>query len=110
MRLLLDNNLSPRLIQQLADVFPGITHVEPVGLAESSDQDVWTYAMANRCLIVTKDSDFAEIQVLRGFPPKVVWIRLGNCTTAQLEALFRSHAEDLERFDADPDSGMLLLG
>jgi predicted nuclease of predicted toxin-antitoxin system len=109
MRLLLDNNLSPRLVQQLSDLFPEVAHVESAGLAEASDEEVWAHARDKAYLIVTKDSDFAEIQVLRGYPPKVVWIRLGNCTTTQLEGLLRHHSKALADFEADPASGMLLL-
>jgi predicted nuclease of predicted toxin-antitoxin system len=110
MKLLLDNNLSPRLVRQLSDLSQEVAHVEGAGLVEASDQEVWFYARDNACMIVTKDSDFAELQVLRGYPPKVVWNRIGNCTTSQLEALLRQHANALIDFEADPSSGMLLLG
>ena len=80
------------------------------GLGAASDQEVWDFAKENGFLIATKDSDFAELQVLRGFPPKVVWIRLGNCTTSQVDALLRHHANDLAAFEVEPASGMLLLG
>jgi len=109
MKILLDNNLSPRLAQRLSDVVPEIMHVESVGLAAASDQAVWAYAKANGCLIATKDADFAEILILQGFPPKVVWLRLGNCTTSQLESLLRTHAKLLAAFEADPASGLLHL-
>jgi len=110
MKLLLDNNLSPRLLERLADAYPGMVHVADAGLKSASDQDVWDFAQAQGCLIVTKDSDFMDLQVIRGFPPKVVMIHLGNCTTAQVVDLLRRHQADLLGFSQDPNSGMLLLG
>lgn len=109
MKLLLDNNLSPRLAHRLADLGQEIVHVESAGLASATDLTVWDLAKRNGLMIVTKDSDFSEIQVLQGFPPKVIWIRLGNCTTNQVELLIRNRMADLSSFEADPSAGMLLL-
>lgn len=58
MRLLFDQNLSHRLVGQLADVFPNSLHVRDIGLAQSSDDVVWAYARANGLSIVSKDADF----------------------------------------------------
>ena len=66
MRLLLDQNLSERLVKRLAKDFPGIIHVAMVGLEKDSDEAVWIYARDHQHLIVTKDADFAELEVLRG--------------------------------------------
>jgi predicted nuclease of predicted toxin-antitoxin system len=81
MKLLFDHNLSPRLVHRLADLYPASSHIFLVGLDQSPDLVVWTYAQINDYIIVTKDTDFSDMSVLRGFPPKVVWLRLGNCTT-----------------------------
>jgi len=78
MRLLFDHNLSPRLVRGLADRYSDTTHVFLVGLDRASDMAVWTYAQTNDYMIVTKDSDFSDVSVLRGFPPKVIWLRLGS--------------------------------
>lgn len=110
MKLLLDNNLSPRLPERLSDTYPGVAHVATHGMESASDEDVWGFARANGCLIVTKDSDFTELQVIRGFPPKVVLLRLGNCTTAQVEELLRRHQVDLLSFEQNPKVGLLILG
>jgi predicted nuclease of predicted toxin-antitoxin system len=110
MKLLLDNNLSPRLLERLAGAYPDMVHVADAGLNNASDQDVWNFAQAQGCVIVTKDSDFVDLQVIRGFPPKVVVIHLGNCTTAQVEDLLRRHQPDLLAFSQDPNAGLLLLG
>ncbi len=105
MTLLFDHNLSPRLVQRLADVFPLATHVALVGLADAPDAVVWAYAGNNALTIVTKDSDFTDIAVLRGVPPKVIWLRIGNCTTLAVELLIRHHTVGIMTFLHDPSAG-----
>lgn len=109
MKLLFDHNLSPRLVTRLGDLYPNSNHVYLVGLDQANDEIVWEYACEREYIIVTKDSDFNEIAILRGFPPKVVWIRLGNCTTNQIEALLRQHNEEVKTFSKDPNLGILTL-
>jgi predicted nuclease of predicted toxin-antitoxin system len=108
-KLLFDQNISPRLVLRLADIYPLASHVSLAGLDRATDDEVWAYAEANTFVIVTKDADFSDVSVLRGFPPKVVWLRLGNCTTTQIEqALRRGHAE-ISVFYGDPAAGLLEL-
>jgi predicted nuclease of predicted toxin-antitoxin system len=108
-KLLFDQNLSPRLVTQLADVFPDSQHVFQLGLDRASDDAVWTYARDHEFIIVTKDADFSELSALRGFPPKVLWLCLGNCTTAEIEALLRGHQTTIQQLFDDPDTGTLTL-
>lgn len=96
MKLLFDENLSPRLVAELSTEFPGSTHVHDVGLGSATDSAVWDFARDNGFIIVSKDSDFADLSVLYGAPPKVVWIRRGNCTTAAIAALLRMHVAGLD--------------
>jgi len=110
MKLLLDQNLSSRLSARLSEVYPSLTHVGDLGLSSASDAEVWEVALAGGYLIVTKDSDFVDLQVLRGFPPKVLWLRLGNCTTRRIEDVLRARAEDIQAFHASPEAGLLALG
>ncbi len=109
MKLLLDQNLPPRLAKDLADLFPASAHVSTLGLDQSDDDDLWTCARDHDYLLVSKDADFTDLSTLRGFPPKPIWIRLGNCTTAEIEELLRSHAEDIRQMTADADVGVLML-
>lgn len=109
MKLLFDHNLSPRLVARLSDLYPNSNHVYLIGLDQASDEVVWQYARENEFIIVTKDLDYNELVILRGFPPKVVWIRLGNCTTCQIEALLRLHNEDIKELSEDPNLGLLTL-
>jgi predicted nuclease of predicted toxin-antitoxin system len=109
MKLLFDQNLSPKLVNRLADLFPGSSHVQLVGLNCASDDQIWEHARSNGFAIVSKDEDYNNLSVLRGQPPKVIWLQLGNCTTAQVEAVFRTRFPDIEAFDKDPSAGTIVL-
>jgi predicted nuclease of predicted toxin-antitoxin system len=109
MKLLFDENLSPGLVGLLAAEFPGSQHVRDVGLAAAPDPAVWAYAAAQGLTIVSKDSDFQHRALLLGHPPKVVWVRLGNCSTAAVVALLRTRQADLLAFEADPTASLLAL-
>ena len=104
-----DQNLSPRLVNRLADLYPGSTHVSMVGLDAALDLNVWEYARDHGHIIVTKDADFSELGLLRGFPPKVIWIRRGNCSTADIGELLRDNYEVIRAISDDPATGILTL-
>ena len=82
--LLFDQNLSFKLCKKLAGEFPGCEHVRDTGLSDADDADVWNHAAANGLMIVSKDQDFRQRAMLFGPPPKCIWIRLGNCSTADI--------------------------
>jgi predicted nuclease of predicted toxin-antitoxin system len=108
-KLLFDHNLSPRLIKRLADLYPDSSHVHLLGLDQSEDEEVWESARRGGFLIVTKDADFSDLCLLQGFPPKVIWIRRGNCKTAAIEAILRKHYSDVEALERDQVIGALTL-
>ena len=109
MKLFFDENLSPALVRRLADIFPGSLHVRDVGLQSAEDPQVWDYAVAHDFMIVSKDSDMHQRSVVFGFPPKVIWIRLGNCSTAQVAALLRSKYLLIKAFYDDDYASFLSL-
>ena len=109
MRLLFDQNLSHRLIGLLASEYPAAVHVRDVGLSAADDQVVWAYAAQHGLTIVSKDSDFQQRALLFGHPPKVIWVRLGNCATAAIAALLRARHGDVLAFEADPIAAFLVL-
>jgi predicted nuclease of predicted toxin-antitoxin system len=109
MKLLFDENLSPKLSGFLGPLFPDSTHVRECGLRGQSDVDVWEYARAKGFTIVSKDSDLQMRSLLYGHPPKVVWLRIGNCTRKHLIQLIAYHAQDLQTFAADPFESLLVL-
>ncbi len=108
-RLLFDENLSPGLPALLLDRFPGSVHVRDVGLERADDLAVWEHARAHGLAIVTKDDDFRQRSFLCGAPPKVIWVRLGNCRTAAVVALLAERADVIHRFLADATSSLLTL-
>jgi predicted nuclease of predicted toxin-antitoxin system len=109
MKLLFDHNLSPKLVNRLSAEFPGSTHVSSEGLDQASDDEIWDFAKANGLTIVTKDADFGDMQLLRGFPPKVLWLQTGNCTTQYLEDLIRQEQLAIVAFESDPKLGTMTL-
>jgi len=109
MKLLFDHNLSPRLAQRLSDLFPDSSHVALHGLDQASDLEVWSFAGREGFTLVTKDTDFNDLATLRGAPPKVIWLRIGNCTTADVEQLLRLHELAIAQLGADPNAAILAL-
>ena len=109
-RLLLDENLSERLLPRLADLFPGSTHVRSLGQGGASDQSVWEMARTGEFILVTRDEDFVTLSVLRGAPPKVIWLNVGNARNAAIESLLRAGANDIERFAAHEEYSFLAIG
>ncbi|MBS0337555.1 MAG: DUF5615 family PIN-like protein [Proteobacteria bacterium] len=109
MKLLFDQNLSPRLVDLLSDLFAGSIHVQAVGLDRGTDEAVWSHARENGLVIVTKDSDFQERSQITGSPPCVVWIRRGNCSTTEIAALLRTHAEQITALGRERKAEFLIL-
>lgn len=109
MKLLLDHNLSLKLVSRLADLYPGSSHVYLLGLETADDRAVWEYARREGYAIVSKDSDYNDLSLLLGFPPKLVWLRRGNCSVNEIEAILRAHHPEVSRLLEDPESGILTL-
>lgn len=78
MKLLLDENLSRRIVPALQTNYPKSSQVALLGLEAEDDKSLWEYAKQHDYVVVTQDSDFHEMSVLYGFPPKVVWLKCGN--------------------------------
>jgi predicted nuclease of predicted toxin-antitoxin system len=104
MKLLLDENLSRRIVPFLQTVFPGSSQVALIGMERASDMDVWQYARDNAFVIVSKDADFYDLSLLHGAPPKVVWLKTGNATKAAVTRLLLDSKERIEALLADPDT------
>ena len=109
MKLLFDQNLSYKLVEQLVDLFPGSVHVRSLGMGTASDLTVWAHAKASSFLIVSKDADFQQRAILYGHPPKVIWVRLGNCQTSFVAALLRARFADVVAFESDLAASFLAL-
>ncbi len=109
MRLLFDQNLSPRLVHALAGDYPDCEHVRALGLSKASDEEVWLVARRDGWLIASKDDDFRQLSVVRGAPPKVIGLLIGNCSTGKVIELLRRNAELLGAFASDLDAAYLPL-
>jgi predicted nuclease of predicted toxin-antitoxin system len=109
-KLLLDENLAPRLTGVLSDLYPGSVHVHQCGLGSADDAAIWDHARSNGFTIVSKDSDFAERSVLSGAPPKIIWVRASNCTSAEVERLLRAAFPLVKRFIQEDQETCLILG
>jgi predicted nuclease of predicted toxin-antitoxin system len=107
MKLLFDQNLSFKLCPAVADLFPESSHVRLLGLSEAGDRVLWDFAKANGCTIVSQDVDFAEMAALLGSPPKVIWLRSGNQSTAAISTLIRRHVDLILDFGNDDGAACL---
>jgi predicted nuclease of predicted toxin-antitoxin system len=109
MKLLLDTNISHRLAADVQDIFPETIHVRFKNFQRSDDREIWNYAGENGYTIVSKDSDFHELSLLFGVPPKVIWIRRGNCSTKEIEEILRTHNQEIQHFETDVDASCLII-
>jgi predicted nuclease of predicted toxin-antitoxin system len=109
MKLLLDENLPPALAAALEEDFPGSTHVHLCGLESADDAAIWEYARQGGFVIATKDADYEQLSMMKGFPPKVIWIRTGNCTTEALKIVFKRYRGEVEVFCAGETDAILQL-
>ena len=101
MRLLFDNNLSHKLVNRLIDIFPGSSHVMNLKLDESEDSLIWNIAKENNYVIVTKDADFNEFSLVKGYPPKIIWLRIGNCSITEVDKIFRKNVIMVKEFESN---------
>lgn len=93
MKLLLDENLSRRLIPFLQAAYPGSTQVALEGLQQSDDRAIWQYARDHDFVIVTKDVDYYDLSLVWGAPPHVIWLQVGNVDKA---VVLRKLTEDTQ--------------
>ena len=109
MKLLVDENLPPRLASNLADLFPGSIHVNLIGLGSTPDGVIWDYAKAHGFAFLPKDKDFANLSLALGAPPKVILLVIGNCSAAELARVIRNNAVRFSYFENDARRSLLIL-
>jgi len=90
-KLLFDQNISFRVVQQINNIFQEAKHVKDFELQFASDQQIWAFAKANEFSIVTFDSDFYDLTTLKGHPPKIIWLRIGNTSSLNLAIVITKH-------------------
>jgi predicted nuclease of predicted toxin-antitoxin system len=108
-KLLLDENVSDRIVQRIADLFPGSAHIKSVELKEADDRIVWNWAKEHGFIVVSKDTDFYQRSIVFGFPPKFIWLRVGNCPTSLITNLLRSRYEIIRQFVESETESLLVL-
>jgi predicted nuclease of predicted toxin-antitoxin system len=109
MKFLLDENLSDRIPPQICDLFPGSLHVKECDLIHQADENVWRFARENGFAILTKDWDFHQMSLLRGFPPKVVFLKIGNCSTGDIVSVLVENWAEISAFLTDDAASLLIL-
>jgi len=103
MKLLFDQNISFRIAKRVQDIFPESKQVKELGLENSRDSLLWTFARDHDYCIVTFDGDFYDLGIIKGSPPKVIWLRIGNTSTSNIEQILRKNLKLIQTFLTDPD-------
>jgi predicted nuclease of predicted toxin-antitoxin system len=109
MKILLDANLSYRLVKNLSGMYPDCLHVTRTGLSmPAEDIDIWNWAKQNNyLLVVTNDEDFKHLLSRFGFPPKIVLLRTGNQSTQFIAEVLKKHFTDLVELESSNEMGLL---
>jgi predicted nuclease of predicted toxin-antitoxin system len=109
LKLLFDHNISHKLVPRVVDIFPDSTQTRLLNLSRTNDPQLWLIAKTHGFVFVTKDKDVAELAILRGAPPKVLWLRVGNCKTTVIERVLRANFDAIARLVEDPERVVLEL-
>jgi predicted nuclease of predicted toxin-antitoxin system len=96
-------------VSVFADIYPGSAHVSHLGLDTSTDNEVRVFAATNDFVVVTKDADFPEMYSVFGPPPKIVWIRRGNCSTSAIVAILRDHYDQINGLNHKSAPGVITI-
>lgn len=103
MNLLFDQNISYRIVSKLNAYFPGCKHISQVGLLDCEDTEIWLYARNNEYVIVTFDSDFYDISLINGIPPKIIWLRTGNLKSEDIVTVLKANKGAIVDFLNNPE-------
>ena len=109
MRLLLDENISSKLVKFLTNDFPESSHIVYLKMQGTTDTNIWEYAKAENYIIVSKDNDFRQRSFLFGSPPKVIWLSVGNGSTKIIKDLLLKNIMVIQNFSQEPNEGLLVL-
>ncbi|MFB9843471.1 DUF5615 family PIN-like protein [Mucilaginibacter ginsenosidivorans] len=109
MKILLDQNISFRVVALLSGLYETIDHVKSLGLTDASDQTIWDYALVNSYTVITFDSDFIDLATLKGTPPKIIWLRFGNSSNLKIANKLLLNADLIRNFITNEDSGIGFL-
>ena len=110
MKLLLDENLSDKIVPNIMDLYPNSVHVKALGLTNTDDSIIWDYAKENDYVIVSKDSDFHQRSILYGHPPKFIYLRIGNSPTSKIINILLDNFDIICEFGNSELESILVLG
>jgi len=103
MKLLFDQNISFRVLKGLQNIFPFVKQVRELNLENSTDREIWEYAKREGYTIVTFDSDFYDLTIVLGIPPKIIWLRFGNTSTDNLIKILTENQSIITEFIENPE-------
>ena len=103
MKLLLDQNLSHRIIRLLAKIYPESVQVRALQMNEAADEEIWNYARQNDYSVVTLDADFHEYSILHGGPPLIIWLKCGNQPKNIILEKLLDNREGIQQAYENPD-------
>jgi predicted nuclease of predicted toxin-antitoxin system len=109
MKLLLDENISDRIILKIIDLYTESEHVKTLGLVNTDDGIIWEYAKTNNFVIVSKDADFHQRSLLYGHPPKLIYLRIGNSPTKKVVQILRDNFDTIMQFDSTTNESILII-
>lgn len=109
MKLLLDENLSDRIVDKILDLYPDSQHVKTLGLINTDDAIIWEFAKINSFVIISKDSDFHQRSLLYDHPPKFIYLRIGNSPTSKIVQILRDNLATITQFDSSDTESILVL-
>jgi predicted nuclease of predicted toxin-antitoxin system len=111
MKLLLDANVSWRLLPVLKEHFGECVHVDDIFELEfpAKDSKIWQYAKDNGYTIITRDNDFNDLIAIRDFPPKIIWLRTGNCSRKFTADLLTRSKQSIQELLTSEEHGLLEL-
>ena len=109
MKLLFDENVSPKLVRLLENEYPESAHVREIGLRGTTDVQIWDHAREHGFVIVSKDEDFRQRSFLMGAPPKVLWLKVGNSGTQAIADLLRQEIGRIAEFESEDESSFLIV-
>lgn len=109
MKLLVDQNLSSRLVRMLSAEYPGSSHVVDLGFSGRPDREIWDSARSGNWVLVSKDDDFQQLGFRFGHPPEIVRLRIGNAGTDRITDLLRESSARIATFVEDPEAAVLIL-
>ena len=96
MKFIIDAQLPPALARYLAAKGENAMHVLDIGMMESSDSEIWDFALKEEMVIITKDEDFQMRASVTQHCPGIIWVRIGNCSKKTLLNFFEQKWEKIK--------------